>query len=62
MLVFFYGGSWNSGSKADYAFAAQALAAQGFVTVLTLVFVLGNLAVDLAYAWLDPRIRLERAA
>lgn len=35
---------------------------QGFVTVLTLVFVLGNLAVDLAYAWLDPRIRLERAA
>ena len=35
---------------------------QGFVTMLTLVFVLGNLAVDLAYAWLDPRIRLERAA
>ncbi len=34
VLVFFYGGSWNSGSKADYAFAAQALAAQGFVTVL----------------------------
>ncbi|PHK94152.1 nickel ABC transporter permease subunit NikB [Pseudoroseomonas rhizosphaerae] len=35
---------------------------QGFVMVLTLVFVLGNLLVDLAYAWLDPRIRLERAA
>ncbi|MDQ1081869.1 nickel ABC transporter permease subunit NikB [Pseudoroseomonas cervicalis] len=35
---------------------------QGFVIVLTLVFVLGNLLVDLAYAWLDPRIRLERAA
>lgn len=34
---------------------------QGFVMVLTLVFVLGNLLVDLAYAWLDPRIRLERA-
>ncbi|KQT57104.1 alpha/beta hydrolase [Methylobacterium sp. Leaf456] len=34
VLVFFYGGSWDSGSKADYAFAAQALAAQGFVTVL----------------------------
>ena len=28
------------------------------VIVLTLVFVLGNLLVDLAYAWLDPRIRL----
>ncbi|WP_183434700.1 alpha/beta hydrolase [Methylobacterium sp. R2-1] len=34
VLVFFYGGSWNSGSKDDYAFAAQAFAAQGFVTVL----------------------------
>ena len=34
VLVFFYGGSWKGGSKEDYAFAAQALAAQGFVTVL----------------------------
>ncbi|MCE4222365.1 alpha/beta hydrolase [Methylobacterium sp. C25] len=34
VLVFFYGGSWKSGSKEDYAFVAQALAAQGFVTVL----------------------------
>ena len=34
VLVFFYGGSWKSGSKEDYAFAAQAFAAQGFVTVL----------------------------
>jgi acetyl esterase/lipase len=34
VLVFFYGGSWSSGSKDDYAFAAQAFAAQGFVTVL----------------------------
>ena len=34
VLVFFYGGSWQSGSKADYAFVGQALAAQGFVTVL----------------------------
>lgn len=34
VLVFFYGGSWKSGKKEDYAFAAQALAAQGFVTVL----------------------------
>ncbi|GEO98669.1 alpha/beta hydrolase [Methylobacterium haplocladii] len=34
VLVFFYGGSWKNGSKDDYAFAAQALAAQGFVTVL----------------------------
>lgn len=35
---------------------------QGFVLVMTTVFVLCNLAVDIAYAWLDPRIRLEGAA
>jgi len=34
VLVFFYGGSWESGAKDDYAFVGQALAAQGFVTVL----------------------------
>ncbi|MDP4024541.1 alpha/beta hydrolase [Methylobacterium sp. NEAU 140] len=34
VLVFFYGGSWQSGSKDDYAFVGHALAAQGFVTVL----------------------------
>ena len=34
VLVFFYGGSWQSGSKSDYAFVGQAMAAQGFVTVL----------------------------
>jgi len=36
-------------------------ALQGFVVVMTLVFVLCNLAVDVAYAWIDPRIRLGRA-
>jgi nickel transport system permease protein len=30
---------------------------QGFVLVMTMVFVLCNLLVDLAYAWIDPRIR-----
>jgi acetyl esterase/lipase len=34
VIVFFYGGSWNSGSKAGYGFAGQALAAQGFVTII----------------------------
>ncbi|WP_375457463.1 alpha/beta hydrolase, partial [uncultured Methylobacterium sp.] len=34
VLVFFYGGSWQDGSKEDYAFVGQAFAAQGFVTVL----------------------------
>lgn len=33
-LVFFYGGGWESGSREDYSWAAQALAAQGFVVVL----------------------------
>ncbi len=31
---------------------------QCFTLVMTVVFVLSNLAVDLVYAWLDPRIRL----
>ena len=32
-------------------------ALQGFILLMTAVFVLCNLLVDLAYAWLDPRIR-----
>ena len=32
VAIFFYGGSWKSGSRTDYAFAGAALAAQGFVT------------------------------
>src|SRR5580698_8718071 len=31
VVVFFYGGFWSSGSKANYAFVAAALAARGFV-------------------------------
>ncbi len=34
VVVFFYGGSWNSGRRQDYAFAGRALAARGFVTVV----------------------------
>ncbi len=34
VLVFFYGGGWDTGSKAQYGWAAQALAAQGFVVAL----------------------------
>jgi acetyl esterase/lipase len=34
VAVLFYGGAWESGSRADYAFAGQALAAQGFVAVV----------------------------
>lgn len=34
LLVFLYGGSWNSGDKADYAFAAKAYASKGFVVAL----------------------------
>ena len=32
--VFFYGGGWDSGSKDLYGWAAQALAAQGFVVAV----------------------------
>ena len=34
VLVFFYGGSWRSGERADYRFAAAALAARGFAVVV----------------------------
>ena len=33
-IVFFYGGSWQMGSKNDYRFLGQALASKGFVTVV----------------------------
>ena len=34
VVVFFYGGSWNSGDRADYAFVGEALASRGIVAVL----------------------------
>lgn len=34
LIVFFYGGGWRSGSKADYEFVASRLAEAGFVVVL----------------------------
>ena len=34
VIVFFYGGSWNSGSKADYPFVAATLARRGNVVVV----------------------------
>jgi len=32
---------------------------QGFVVIIAVIFVLANLIVDVSYAYLDPRIRLE---
>ncbi|MDP2764968.1 MAG: alpha/beta hydrolase, partial [Brevundimonas sp.] len=34
LLVLFYGGGWDSGDKTHYAWAAEALAARGFVVAL----------------------------
>ena len=34
VVVFFYGGSWNSGSKDDYGFVGEALASRGMVVVI----------------------------
>ncbi len=34
VVAFFYGGSWNSGTRRGYAFVGRALAARGFVTVV----------------------------
>jgi len=33
-VLFFYGGSWDSGKKSDYLFVAQALAARGVTTMI----------------------------
>lgn len=33
---------------------------EGCILFLAVIFVLANLAVDLSYAWLDPRIRLDQ--
>ena len=33
-LVFFYGGAWDSGSKDDYRFVAQAFAEQGYPVII----------------------------
>ena len=33
-VIFFYGGSWDSGSKGDYLFVAQALASNGYTVVI----------------------------
>ena len=34
VVVFFYGGGWNSGTRQGYAFVGRALAARGFVAVV----------------------------
>src|SRR5471032_2774230 len=34
VVVFFYGGNWASGERADYAFVGRALAARGMVAVI----------------------------
>ena len=34
MVLFFYGGAWDSGSKNDYLFVAEALTSRGYVVVI----------------------------
>ena len=34
MIVFFYGGGWTTGARADYLFAGEAFASRGFVAVV----------------------------
>lgn len=34
VVLFFYGGSWESGEKEDYLFAAEAFASRGYLTVV----------------------------
>lgn len=34
VVVFYYGGSWRGGDRADYRFVGQALASRGFITLI----------------------------
>ncbi len=34
LVVFFYGGSWNEGSRGDYRFVGEALASRGIIAVV----------------------------
>jgi acetyl esterase/lipase len=34
VIVFIYGGGWNTGDRSDYSFVAKALTAQGYVTAV----------------------------
>src|SRR5882672_2018153 len=34
VVVFFYGGSWNRGERADYKFVGEALASRGILTLV----------------------------
>jgi acetyl esterase/lipase len=34
VVVFFYGGSWDSGARADYEFVGAALASEGFLAIV----------------------------
>ena len=34
VVIFFYGGNWQSGDRADYRFVAQAFASRGYVAVV----------------------------
>ena len=50
VIVFFYGGNWDSGDKELYSWVGRALAAQGFVTVLPAVLSAAQGGVPLAGA------------
>lgn len=34
VVIFFYGGNWQTGAKSDYLFVGQALASRGFITII----------------------------
>jgi peptide/nickel transport system permease protein len=43
----------------DAVIASDYAPVQGFVLIMALLYVLLNLLVDLAYGFVDPRVRLE---
>ena len=57
---FFDGDVWHSFKQSPMAIAAAVMAA--YLCLIALVFVTINLAVDLLYFAVDPRLRIERSA
>jgi len=63
VIVFFYGGDWQNGSKGDYRFVAEAITSRGFIAVLpdyrlypTAAFPAFMTDAALAVAWVHANI------
>jgi len=63
VVIFYYGGRWQSGDKHDYRFAAQGFTSKGYITVIPdyqlyphVRFPVFNKDAALAYKWVEKNI------